>query len=163
MINFRKPKKIDISGLIKLSKEYSLESRWGHLIPVGQIYHIEEAKQNLLGNKIYECRIAEKEGNMIGYIAVKNHKKCYEASILVDSDYRKQGIGKELTDIAFKNIPSDVEVEAWVADFNKTSLKATPKMGFEFKRKVFETNFITDKNFYIHIFSRSGDLQKRDD
>ncbi|TYB31572.1 MAG: GNAT family N-acetyltransferase [Candidatus Mcinerneyibacterium aminivorans] len=160
-MKYRKPEKSDIAGLIRLSKEFSIESRWGHLIPVGQIYNIEEARENLFGSNIYECRVAKKKDKLIGYIAVKEHEKIYEASILVDSDYRKQGVGKNLTDNIFKSIPRDIEVEAWVADFNEASIKATPQMGFEFKKKIYETEYIPDKEFYVYIYSRYGDYKNQ--
>ena len=81
----------------------------------------------------------------------------YEDSILIDSDNRGKGIGKRLTNEIFKMIPEEIVVEAWVADFNELSLEVTPKIGFNFKKKILEKEFIPGREFFVYIFTRAGE------
>ena len=155
-MNIRAAKQDDIKGLINLSGEFSRENEWAEHIPIGRIDSHAEAEEWLFGDKIFKVLVAEDRGSLIGYLGIKKFKEGYEASILVDSKFRGQGIGKKLTDEIFKLIPREIEVEAWVADFNKESLKITPKLGFEFKSRFKEKNFIPGREFYVHVFTRQG-------
>lgn len=128
-MNIQKPNRDDVKGLINLSKKFANEYKWAKEIPIGKINNITKAKQWLFGNNIFKVLVAEEE-SLIGYIGIKEHENIYEASILVDPNYRGKWIGKTLTNEIFKMIPENIEVEAWIADFNKLSLKVTPKMGF---------------------------------
>lgn len=152
----RVPKRNDINRLITLSKKFADEYDWAKKIPIGQIKNLNEAKEWLFGDKIFKVLVAEEKGFIIGYVGIKRYENGYEASILIDSDYRRTGIGKRLINEIFKLIPEEIEVEAWVADFNKLSLKVTPKMGFTFKKKLLDKELIPGREFYVHIFTRKG-------
>lgn len=158
-MNIRKPKKDDVNGLINLSKKFANEYKWAKEIPIGKINNVKKAKEWLFGNNVFKVLVAEEEF-LIGYVGIKKHENGYEASILIDSNYRGKGIGKSLTNQIFKMIPEEIEVEAWVADFNKLSLKITPRMGFDYKKKFLEKEFIPGREFYVYIFTRPGDKNK---
>ena len=158
----RKPEQEDIKGLINLSKKFSRQYKWAENIPVGRINTYCKAEDWLFGESIYRVLIACTKDKTIGYLGINEFKEGYEASILVDPEYQGQGVGRKLTDQVFKEIPEQVEVEAWVADFNKKSLDITPKLGFKLKRKFKEKNFIPDEEFTVYIFARRGDGETRD-
>ena len=153
----RKPIERDIEGLIKLSNEFSNESDWGDKIPIGQINTQEIARKWLFGENIVKVLVTEITDEIVGYVCVRKYDEVYETSILINSNYRGKGIGKAMIDKLFSLISKDIEVEAWVADFNEVSLNVTPKLGFEFKKKLFEKDFIPGKEFYVHIFTRKGE------
>ena len=155
-MNIRAAKQDDIKGLINLSGKFSREHEWAKQVPIGSIDNYAKAEEWLFGENIFKVLVAEDKGSLIGYLGVKKYQEGYEASILVDSKFRGQGIGKRLTDEVFKLIPREIEVEAWVADFNEESLKITPKLGFKFKNKFKEKNFIPGREFYVHVFTRQG-------
>ncbi len=156
-MNIRKPSTDDINGLINLSRKYTKEHDWVKHIPIGQITNVSVAEDRLFGENVYQVLVAEENENLIGYIGIYKYDTCYGASILIDREYRGEGLGKRLTDELFKLIPEEIEVEAWVASFNKLSLKATPRMGFKLKERFLEKEFIPGREFYLHIFSRNGD------
>jgi len=158
-MDIRKPNKDDVKGLINLSKKFANEYEWAKEIPIGKIIDIKEAKKWLFGNNVYKVLVAEEE-YIVGYVGIKEYEDSYEASILVDSDYRGEGIGKSLTNKIFKMIPEEIEVDAWVADFNKLSLKVTPRIGFDYKKKFLEKDFIPGREFYVYIFTRKGEKNK---
>ncbi len=153
----RRPQERDIKDLIELSQEFAKEHDWADQIPIGTIRDQDTARYWLFGENVFKVLVAEAEGSIIGYFGIKEFEDSYGASLLIDADYRGQGVGKKLTDEVFKLVPSDIEVEAWVADFNKISLKTTPKMGFAFKKMFFETEYIPGREFYVHIFTRRGE------
>ena len=153
----RKPVQKDIDGLIELSNKFVQEFDWAEDIPIGNIDNYSKAEQWIFGENIYRSLIAEADGFVIGYIGVKKYKEGYEASIIVDSKYQGQGVGRKLTNEIFKLIPQEIEVEAWVADFNEKSLTITPKLGFKLKEKFKESNFIPGKEFTVYVFTRKGE------
>ena len=153
----RKPEQRDINGLVRLSKKFANKSEWAQDVPIGKIGNYSEAEKWLFGENIYRCLIAEDRGVLIGYIGVKEYEEGYEASIIVDSKYQGQGVGRKLTNEIFKLIPQEIEVEAWVADFNEKSLTITPKLGFKLKEKFKESNFIPGKEFTVYVFTRKGE------
>ena len=71
-------------------------------------------------------------------------------------EFQGKGVGRKLTNEIFKLIPQEIEVEAWVADFNEKSLTITPKLGFKLKEKFKESNFIPGKEFTVYVFTRKG-------
>jgi len=156
----RRPEQEDINGLIELSNKFRQEFEWAKDIPIGNIDNYSKAEQWLFGKNIYKSLIAEADGSVIGYIGVKEYKEGYEASIIVDSKYQSQGVGRKLTDRIFEEIPEEIEVEAWVADFNQKSLAITPKLGFKLKDKFKESNFIPGKEFTVYVYMRKGEVNQ---
>jgi L-amino acid N-acyltransferase YncA len=150
----RQPKESDIDKLINLSQEYAKENDWAGDIPIGKIDNKKKARERLFGENVYKALIAEDKGKLAGYIGVKKYDGGYEASILIQSDYRNIGLGKKLTDSIVELIPREIEVGAWVAEFNALSLKVTPKLGFEFEKKFIDTEHIPDKDFYVYVFKK---------
>ena len=156
-MNIREPEQRDIKGLIRLSKKFAGESEWAKDVPIGNIDNYSEAEKWLFGENIYRGLIAEDRELLIGYIGIKEYEEGYEASIIVDSEFQEKGVGRKLTNEIFKLIPQEIEVEAWVADFNEKSLAITPKLGFKLKEKFKESNFIPGKEFIVYIFTRKGE------
>ena len=165
MMEIRKPKKSDIEGLKRLSANFADEYEWGDKIPIGQIDTAKKAEERLFGDDIEEVLVAVDKERLIGYIAVNGYEyegeKGYEASILIDKDYRGQGLGRIMTDKIFSKMPVEIEAEAWVADFNQASLKATPKMGFELEDKFLEDEFIPGRKYHVYVFTRSGEKSSK--
>jgi len=151
---FRKPKKSDISYLIKLSKKFKQEYDWTDVVPIANIDSKEKAKKRLFADNIKHIVIAEENDKMVGYLAVKRYevdgKVGHEASIIIHTDYRNQGLAKEMTEKLFQEIPADIEVEAWVLKDNIPSIKTVKSLGFEFDR-----NFAGDKR--VQIYTKEGE------
>ena len=149
---FRKPKKRDISYLIKLSKNFKKEYEWTDLIPIANIDTKEKAKKRLFADNIKHIIIAEVNDKMVGYLAVKQYEVDgevgHEASIIIHTDYRNQGLAKKMTEKLFNEIPQEIDVEAWVLKDNIPSIKTVKALGFKFDR-----NFVGDKRVQIYIKS----------
>jgi len=150
---FRKPKKLDISYLIKLSQNFKKEYEWTDVVPIANIDSKKKAKKRLFSDKIKHIIIAEEKDRMVGYLAVKRYEVDgevgYEASIIIHTDYRNQGLAKAMTEKLFQEIPQNIEVEAWVLDDNIPSIKTVKSLGFEFDRK-----FSGDER--VKIFTKRG-------
>ncbi|HMA59989.1 MAG TPA: GNAT family N-acetyltransferase [Halanaerobiales bacterium] len=151
---FRKPKKSDISYLIKLSKKFKQEYDWTDVVPIANIDSKEKAKKRLFADNIKHIVIAEENDKMVGYLAVKRYEVDgelgHEASIIIHTDYRNQGLAKKMTEKLFQEIPPDIEVEAWVLKDNIPSIKTVKSLGFEFDR-----NFAGDKR--VQIYTKGGE------
>jgi|SRR6056297_1503425 len=147
---FRKPKKSDISYLIKLSQKFKKEFDWTDLVPIANIDTKEKAKKRLFSDNIEHILIAEDNGKMVGYLAVKKYEVDgnigYEASIIIHTEYRNQGLAKKMTKKIFQEIPQDIEVEAWVLKNNVPSIETVKSLGFEFDR-----NFAEDRRVQIYV------------
>lgn len=150
---FRKPKKSDISYLIKLSQKFKNEYEWTDVVPIANIDSKKKAKKRLFADNIEHILIAEDNGKMVGYLAVKKFEVDgdigYEASIIIHTEYRNQGLAKEMTEKLFQEIPKNIEVEAWVLKDNIPSIRTVKSLGFEFDRK-----FSGDKK--VKIFVKRG-------
>jgi L-amino acid N-acyltransferase YncA len=90
---------------------------------------------------------------MVGYLAVKKYeveeKTGYEASIIIDSKFRTNGLAKKMTNKVFNNISKDKVVEAWVHQNNVPSLQTVKSLGFKFKKHFKEDRM-------IRIFTKRG-------
>jgi RimJ/RimL family protein N-acetyltransferase len=153
------PQEKNIDELVELSGKFSLEHEWAGFIPIGNIKNRDDAAKRLFGENTVLALVAEDNSKLVGYIGIYKYDESYEASILIDDAYRKSGLGKRLCDEAFNKIPRNMEVEAWVGEFNSASINATPKMGFKLKRKFLETEFIPGREFMVYVFSRFGQLE----
>ncbi len=168
MFNFRKPQKEDINNLIKLSTDFAADGKACSEMPIGKINTIEKAEQRLFGNNAYKVLCAidsektqEKLAGFIGIYSYENTigKTEYEASILLAKEYRKLGLGKDLCNWIFKEVPISIEVEAFVMEENVASLKASPKMGFKFKERFLDKEEFPGQEKWVSIFTRNGDLK----
>ena len=57
-------------------------------------------------------------------------------------------VGKRLVEEAFRRLPAGLVVEAWVGAFNRASLAATPRLGFQLDR------IIEDDGHTVYVFAR---------
>jgi 8-oxo-dGTP pyrophosphatase MutT (NUDIX family)/L-amino acid N-acyltransferase YncA len=144
-----KPREADIRGLIGLSAAFASEHDWCATIPIGQIRTQEQARQRLLGENVMSAVVAvDAQGEMAGYFGIYKYEEGYEASILIRPDFRRSGLGREMTDRAFSFLPRGLLVEAWVAEFNQASIAATPRLGFTMDRKL------EDAGRVVTVFTR---------
>lgn len=163
-MKFCLPNKRHIKDLILLSKKLTEEYEWGNRIPIGQINNEQKAEEKLFGENVEQVTVAEMDDKMVGFIGIYeydiNDEKKYEASILIDKENRHKGLGGKMCDEAFKLLSKDIEVEAYVAGFNKNSVNATPKMGFKLKEKFVEEEYEPCKGFTIYVFTRRGEKEE---
>lgn len=152
-MKFRKPILEDIETLKNISKNFKKEYGWAEDIPIANIDTDQKAKDRLFSDNLENILIAAEDDQMIGYLAVKKfeveEKTGYEASIIIDSEYRGKGLAKKMTEMVFSNISEDKEVEAWVHQDNIPSLKTVKSLGFKFKKHFKEDRM-------IRIFTKSG-------
>ena len=162
-VKFCSPRKSHISDLILLSQKLTNEYEWGNKIPIGRIDNEEKAKEKLFGDNAHQVVVAQKDDRMIGFIGIYRHEyddvKIYEASILIDKDNRQKGLGRRMCDEVFKLLSKDIEVVAFVADFNVHSINATPKMGFKLKEKFVEDEYEPCIGSTIYVFTRRGEKE----
>ncbi|MGM0445184.1 MAG: N-acetyltransferase family protein [Bacillota bacterium] len=155
-MKFRKPVLEDISELKNISAKFKDEYNWAEDIPIANIDTDQKAENRLFSNDLGSILIAEDNNKMVGYLAVKRfeveEETGYEASIIIDTDYRNMGLAKKMTKMVFEEILKDKEVEAWIHEDNIPSLKTVQSLGFKFK-KYFEE----DKK--IKIFTKYGNRQ----
>jgi GNAT superfamily N-acetyltransferase len=146
------PKPRHIEDLTGLSQDFAGETEWASTIPIGRVGSKEEAASRLFGPEVLMARVAETEsGEMIGYFGVYRHPEAVHMSILVKAGYRRSGVGKQLVEAAFREIPEGLEVEAWVGAFNEASLSAVPRLGFDL------TWVIEDRGRTVYVFTwKSG-------
>ncbi len=153
------PEPKNIPQLMELSKSFADETFWASHIPIGQMVDTETARDRLFGSEVVNVQIAENEkGQLVGYVGVYSEivdgEMVYFASLLVAVEYRHKGVGKRLVEQVFQNLPAGIKVEAWVGDFNRASLEATPKMGFTLARTM--NLEIAGKEATIYIFERKS-------
>lgn len=150
---FRKPLKKDINDLIQLSKKFKNEYEWTAKVPIANIETKNQAEDSLFDKNIKHILVAEENDEMIAYLAIKRYQVDnrigHEASIIVHPDYRQQGLAKKMTEQLFKEIPKDIEVEAWVLKDNIPSIKTVKPLGFTFNRI-----FSGDKRGQIYVKKR---------
>lgn len=150
---FRKPLKKDINDLIQLCKKFKNEYEWTAKVPIANIETKNQAEDSLFDKNIKHILVAEENDEMIAYLAIKRYQVDnrigHEASIIVHPDYRQQGLAKKMTEQLFKEIPKDIEVEAWVLKDNIPSIKTVKPLGFTFNR-----NFSGDKRVQIYVKKR---------
>lgn len=131
-MQIRSPTPADLPGIVRLSKSFVAENAWAAYIPVGEMTCEDYTKEKIFGAQAMVVLVAENEvGEIIGYTGIYCHPESVYATYLVDAKYRRQGICRQLVEEAFRRLPSGLSVEAWVGDFNLTSLAATPKLGFD--------------------------------
>ncbi len=163
-MKFVKPNNTHIKGLISLSKSFLKEFDWANSVPIGQIDTEEKARKKLFDKDVIAALLAEDNNNLVGFIGVYkytyNNEEGYEASILIDSNYRGIGLGKKLCDKVFEDVPNNIEVEAWVLDINKPSMKATPKMGFKLKKSLIIDDHEPLNGLKVNVFTRKGERQE---
>lgn len=152
-MKFRKPILEDINDLKKISVKFKDEYNWAEDIPIANIDTNQKAKERLFSNNLESILIAEDNNKMVGYMAVKrfevDQKTGYEASIIIDNDYRNMGLAKKMSEMVFHEISKNKEVEAWIHEDNIPSLKTVQSLGFKFKK-----HFEEDKK--IKIFTKYG-------
>ena len=56
-------------------------------------------------------------------------------------------LGRRLVEAVFAALPEGLEIEAWVRAFNGTSLRATPRLGFDLARVV------RDRGREVYVFT----------
>ena len=110
----------------------------------------------MFSDDIENILIAAENNKMVGYLAVKkfvvDEKRGYEASIIIDSKFRGNGLAKKMINMVFNNISKDKVVEAWVHQNNVPSLQTVKSLGFKFVK-----HFKDDK--MIRIFTKYGNKQ----
>ena len=155
-MKFRKPIKEDIETLKNISTNFKKQYDWAKEIPIANIDTDKKAKERLFSDDIENILIAAENNKMVGYLAVKkfivDEKIGYEASIIIDSKFRGNGLAKKMTNMVFNNISKDKVVEAWVHQNNVPSLQTVKSLGFKFVK-----HFKDDK--MIRIFTKYGNKQ----
>lgn len=90
--------------------------------------------ENELSIKSFEDRISsseykhflyEKEGNVLGFIAIKNKNHIYH--LFVDKKYHKQGIANRL----WESVKTDFDVTDMIVNASLYAVKAYEALGFE--------------------------------
>ncbi len=152
-MKFRKPILEDINQLKNISAKFKDEYDWASDIPIANIDTDQKGKERLFSNNLESILIAEDNNKMVGYLAVKrfevDQKTGYEASIIIDTDYRNMGLAKKMSKMVFQEISKNKEVEAWIHEDNIPSLKTVKSLGFKFKKYYKE-----DKK--IKIYTKHG-------
>lgn len=101
-------------------------------------------KRNSLQKKIKETIsgkdyrfIAVNEGNIIGHLKVSFGKGLHKhradfSSLIVDLEYRHNGVGTSLVEYALKNLPKQVSLVLLATDAkNKNAISLYKKLGFK--------------------------------
>ncbi len=150
-VHILSPQLRHIEGLIRLSGEFATEFEWASAIPIGQISTPEIASSKLFGPDVIVALVAEaRDGEMAGYAGVYAHPGGAYISFLVGASCRRSGLAKRLVEETFGQLPAGLAVEAWVGAFNRASLAATPRLGFQLNR------IIEDGGHRVHVFARQA-------
>ena len=91
----------------------------------------------MFGSELLCALVAETDaGKVAGFVGIYQHPEALYLSILIDARHRRSGLGSVLVEAAFKRLPGELQVEAWVGEFNEASQAAMPRFGFEQDRLV---------------------------
>lgn len=148
----------------RLSNQVRDEAFWGEHVTIGSFTTPDKFKEFFNSERFVFGKAGFIRGKLVGASWI-NLWSDWEASVLVDRDWRRAGVAAKLVSRLQSEIDADKLVEIWIMEVNQPSIKLCERLGFDKIQRKFIDDYEPLNGYYCWEFKMHGTkpLEKKDE
>lgn len=148
------------NDLSRMSNQVRAEAFWGEFVTIGKFTTPEKFVEYFNSDKYVFGKVGVIRGKAVGASWI-NLWDQWEASVLVDNQWRRAGVAAKIVNRLRTEIPEDKPVQIWIMEANQPSIKLCERLKFDKLRRELITDYKPLNGHYCWEFKMFG-LKKQE-